>query len=534
MTLPKPFFKSRSISNFFHILSISSSNGVSFNHNSHPFSSQPLRPPSNDVNTISRILSDFREPHHDIESALTPFSSKLSTNLVDQVLKRTKNLGFSAHRFFLWAKKFPHFQPNTNSYKILIDVLGSSKQFPLIWDLLFELKSSECIELSPEFFWVIFGSYCKANLPYDAIRAFSRMNEFELEPSLNDLDHLLFLLCKRKFVKHGQEFFDKVKYKFDVGVKSYTILIRGWADINDSKEARKVFDEMLERGCVVDVPAYNSLLEALCNGGDLDEAYTRFREMRSRGLVPDAFTYSIFIRSYCRRDNIHSVFRVLDRMKRYELVPNVYTYNLIIKKLCEHEKVDDALKLLDEVIENGVSLDTWSYNAIMGFHCDRNEVNRALNLLSRMDKENCKPDRHTYNMLLKMLIRIGRFDRVEAVWNSMSNRGFYPSVSTYAVMIHGLLRKKGKLEEACKYFEMMIDEGIPPYASTIEVLRNRFVGWGMLEKMDILADKMEASSSSSIQELSKVMRGHRSQHRRSREESSDFSEEEWPYGPSAM
>ncbi|KAL2928302.1 hypothetical protein RDABS01_028802 [Bienertia sinuspersici] len=515
---------------FFNFLCFSSSHSSSSFHHSYPFSSHSLRPSPEDVNDISRVLSDYRGPHHDIESALAPYSSKLSPNLVEQVLKRTKNLGFSAHRFFLWAKSFPDFQPDLYSYKILINVLGRSKQFALIWDLLYEVKSSENVKLCPEIFWVIFDAYCRANLPNDAIRAFNRMNEFELEPNLNDLDHLLYLLCRRKFVKHGQEFFDEVKLKFDPSVKSYTILIRGWGDIGDSRKARKMFDEMLERECVVDVPAYNGLLEALCNGGELDEAYAMFRAMGSKGLVPDACTYSIFIRSYCKRDNIHSIFRVLDRMKRYNLVPNVYTYNCIIKKLCANEKVDEAHGLLYEMITTGVSPDTWSYNTIMAFHCDRNEVNRAVRLLSRMEEENCKPDHHTYNMLLKMLIRVGRFDKVDEVWNSMPSRGYYPSVSTYAVMIHGFLKKKGKLDEACKYFEIMVDEGIPPYSSTIEQLRNRFVGWGLLEKMEILADKMEASSSSSIKELSKTMRGVRSQRRR-KDESSGFSddEEEWPY-----
>lgn len=522
--------RSRASSTFlFRFLSLASSHGFS-PHHSHPFST--VSP--DDVNDISRVLSDFRSPQHDIESALTPFSSKLSTNLVEQVLKRTKNLGFSAHRFFLWAKTFPGFQPNVTSYKILINVLGSSKQFPLIWDLLSEVKSSENFELCPEIFWVIFDAYCRANLPNDAIRAFDRMDDFGLRPSSNDLDHLLYLLCRKKFVKDGQEFFDKVKCKFDPSVKSYTILIRGWGDIGNSGEAHKVFDEMLERGCVVDVPAYNSLLEALCIGGDLDEAYAMFRAMGSKGLAPDACTYSIFIRSYCKRNNIHSVFRVLDRMKRYDLVPNVYTYNCIIKKLCASEKVEEAHQLLDEMINARVTPDTWSYNAIMAFHCDHNEVNRALRLFSRMEKESCKPDRHTCNMLLKMLIRVGRFDKVEEVWDSLSLKGFYPSVSTYAVMIHGFLKKKGKLDEACKYFEIMIDEGIPPYSSTIEQLRNRFVGWGLMERIEILADKMEASSSSSIKELSKLMRGHRSHRRRRREDdSSELSEEEWPFMPDA-
>ncbi|KAM0967281.1 hypothetical protein ACFX13_023286 [Malus domestica] len=80
--------------------------------------------------------------------------------------------------------------------------------------------------------------------------------------------------------------------------------MRGWGDVGDSDEARKLFDEMTERGCLVDVPAYDSYLEALCKGGKVDEAYKIFREMGSNGVEPDACTYSIFIRTYCEVDDL--------------------------------------------------------------------------------------------------------------------------------------------------------------------------------------------------------------------------------------
>lgn len=248
--------------------------------------------------------------------------------------------------------------------------------------------------------------------------------------------------------------------------------------------------------------------------------------MGSKGLEPDAFTYSIFVHAACDANDIHSAFRVLDRMKRYELVPNVYTYNAVIKRLCRIGKVEEAYLLLDEMMERGERPDVWSYNTILACHCDHNEVNNALRLISRMDRDSCLPDQHTYNMVIKMLIRIGRFDRVTKVWESMEERGFYPSASTYAVMIHGLCKKKGKLEDACRYFEIMVDEGIPPYSSTCEMLRNRLVGLGFSEQTHILADKMERSTSCSIQDLSNIMRGKRASVSQRREgESADDSDE---------
>lgn len=474
-------------------------------------------PLPNLVNQISRVLSDHRNPHHDLDHSLTTFSSFVSSQLVEEVLKRCKSLGFPAHRFFLWAEKIPGFQHSDQSYRILVDVLGSSKQFAILWDFLVEIRDSKQFKFNPEIFGLVFRAYSRANLPGDAIRAFDRMVEFGIRPSIDDVDQLLFILCKRQHVKQAQGFFDRIKGGFEPSAKGYSILVRGWGDIGEASEARKVFEEMVQRGCSVDVLAYNSLLEALCKGGNLDEAYKMLGEMGSSGIEPDACSYSVFIRAYCEANDIHAAFRVLDRMSRHNLVPNLFTYNCIIKKLCDNDEIDEAYKLLTEMFERGIEPDRWSYNAILAYHCEHSEVNRALRLISRMETNECLPDSHTYNMTLKLLIRIGRFDRATELWESMGDKGFYPSVSTYSVMVHGLCKKKGKLEEACKYFEMMVDEGIPPYFSTVELLRNRLLGFGFSDIVEILANKMARSTSCSIQELATAMRGKTSYRRRKEE-----------------
>ncbi|KAK6912202.1 Pentatricopeptide repeat [Dillenia turbinata] len=489
----------KSLSSFRHrILNVLSSL-FSPPHFPKPFSPRSLSSPSSssspqDINEICRILSDYRSQHHDIESALAPFSHKLSNDLVEQVLKRSKNLGSAAHRFFRWAQSLNGFKHSQHSFHIIVDILGSTKQFPLIWDLLHEVKFTGDIEISHGIFWVLFRVYCRMNLPNDAIRAFSKMGEFGLDPSLEDIHQLLYALCKRKHVKHAQQFFDRLKVEYDGGAKSYTILMSGLGEVGDTDEVRKLYDEMLERGYVVDVAAYNCLLDCLCRGGNVDEAYKLFREMGSIRLEPDTFSYSIFIRAYRKANDLHRAFRVLDRMRRYNLTANVFTYNCIIKRLCMNEKVEDAYNLLDEMIERNVKPDVWSYNAILAFHCEHFEVNKAQRLLSKME--------------------------------GMGEKGYYPSVSTYAVIIHGLCKKEGKLEEACQFFEMMIDAGIPPYTSTCQMLRNKLIGSGFSEQTEILADKMERSTSCSIQELSNMMRGNKANWRVLDEERDFVSEED--------
>ncbi|KAK4267955.1 hypothetical protein QN277_024672 [Acacia crassicarpa] len=492
-----------------------------FQHKPHCYHPSCYTLSSDLVNEISRVLSDHRDPHHDLEHSLHQFSTQISTNLVEQVLKRCKNLCFSAHRFFIWAKSIPDFHPSVESYHILVEILGAGKQFALLWDFLIEIRETHCCEITNELFWLIFGAYSRADLPGGAIRAFIRMEEFGVKPNIHDFDKLLFILCKKKHVKHAQAFFDQAKSRFKLNAKTYSILMRGWGEIGDAKKAHELFDEMVVEGCFVDLLAYNNLLEALCKGGKVDEATKLFQDMMSKGIEPDAYTYSIFIRTYCDMNDLHSVFRFLNRVKRTNLLLNVYAYNHIIRRLCKMEEMEEAYQLLDEMIASSVQPDVWSYNAILAYHCDHCEVNRALRLMSRMEKENCLPDRHTYNMVLKLLIRIGRFDKANEVWEKMVDCGFHPSVSTYSVMIHGLSKKKGKLEEAWKYFEMMIDEGIPPYVTTVELMRNRLMGLGFLDQVEILTDKMRQSTSCSIQELANVMMGTRTQ-RKSRCDETDI------------
>lgn len=332
------------------------------------------------------------------------------------------------------------------------------------------------------------------------------MGSYGLTHSLEDLHQLLLSLAKNDLVEHANGFFDRVKDRFEVTAKSYCILINGWCEIGDAENAVKLFGEMVERGCVVDVVAYNSLIMALCRAKKLDEAHLRLQEMREvYGLEPDAATYSAFVRAACEENDVHTAGRVMDRMRRYKLVPNVFTFNCVIRLVCKMEKIEEAYQVLDEMVELGVKPDVWSYNSVLAVHCRLHEVNMALRLLPRMDRDGCLPDRHTYNMLLKMLIDVGRIDRAMEVWDGMEGRGFHPGVSSYAVMIHGLCMKKDKVKEAYRFFTMMVDEGIPPYLNTCEVLRDKLLQNGYRDHVQWLLGKMQRSTSCTIKELSTVM-----------------------------
>lgn len=495
---------------------------------------------SDNVNVICRVLSDHRHPHHDLESALAKLPFVISTDIVEQVLKRCKGLVVSAHRFFFWTEKLPNFAHSTNSYYILVEILGRSRHFPLIWDIFYD-RRDRGHEIGKKFFWLLFRAYCRARLPNDAVRAFGKMKDFGIDPDIDDFHQILLNLCGNGLMDSAMDIFRNWN---SVDVKSFSILMKGWVDSKNPAEAVKVFDEMMIRS-VPDVIAYNTFIGALCKCGELARAHKVFKDMKTHGLEPDASTYAVLVRAYSDVNDLDSADRVLHQMRRLKFVANVFTYNCVIKLLCRNQKVDEAYEILDGMIAEGLNPDIWSYNTILSVHCKLREVNRALRLVRRMlmsrqnENSGCLPNLHTYNMLLKLLFDVGRIDRAIEVWDRMEAEGFYPSSSTYAVMIHGLCKKKGMVEEGVRYFEMMVDEGIPPYLNTCEMLRDCLIKLGSLDNLKVIRHKMKQSSSISTQELSDVMVDNRRRRRYKalyddnddQQKQSESIDDQWPHLP---
>ncbi|KAF3329323.1 pentatricopeptide repeat-containing protein [Carex littledalei] len=460
------------------------------------------------TNTICRILSDNRAPHHDLSSHLRPFSSSLSStpSLISSVLLRSRRLPHASLSFFLFLSSLPPPSPlSPDHFCMLFSSLSTAPSLlPHFHSLLFSYPYL----VSPSLFHRMFSSYSRHKLPSEAVRIFNLISDLGFTPSIVDLHSLLFSLCKYGFVLESEQFFLEIKSQFSITNQTYTILISGWARARDSKRALKLFDEMLQQGLVPDLPCYNAIISALCRDGELGPAHERLKEMRQvHELEPNAATYSFFLRAATEMKDLNSSIKVLDRMKRNGLTPNVFTYNTVIKLLCQLEKIDEAYELLDEMLLSGVKPDVWSYNTILTVHCRLKECNKALRLIRRMDNESCLPDNHTYNMLLKMLLDVGRIDRAHEIWEGMEKRQFYPPAACYAVMVHGLCRKKGRVEEACRYFERMVEEGIPPYEDTCELLRKRLIRVGLRERLVLVVDRMRRSSSCKILELSSIMDG---------------------------
>ncbi|KAF3334472.1 pentatricopeptide repeat-containing protein [Carex littledalei] len=137
------------------------------------------------------------------------------------------------------------------------------------------------------------------------------------------------------------ELFNKRKYKYEPDEKMYTILISGWCKTSRPDFARKLLEEMIDRGIEPNIITYNTLLNGLCRNVSLHPE-TRFdrtirsaeellKEMQRRGIQPDTTSYSIVLHVYSRAHKPELTLCKFRAMREQGISPSIATYTSVVK-----------------------------------------------------------------------------------------------------------------------------------------------------------------------------------------------------------
>ncbi|KAJ6769696.1 REPEAT-CONTAINING PROTEIN putative-RELATED [Salix purpurea] len=198
---------------------------------------------------------------------------------------------------------------------------------------------------------------------------------------------------------------DQKQYK-DIskeGFNAHLISLYGSAGMFDN--ARKVFDEMLERDCArtvlsfnallgacvkskkfdeaeglfkvlskeleiePDLVSYNTVLKAFCEMGSLDSAVTLLDEMEKKGLEPDLITFNTLLNGFYAKGRFVDGERIWEQMKEKNVEPDVRSYNAKLLGLALERRMEDAVKAVEEMKSGGIQLDTFSYSALIRGFC---------------------------------------------------------------------------------------------------------------------------------------------------------------------
>ncbi|KAK9930849.1 hypothetical protein M0R45_018157 [Rubus argutus] len=264
-----------------------------------------------DIENVSTILKIRYPSPENAAQALDGYDFNLSNNLVQRVLMRFSNDWVPALGFFTWANNQTGYRHPPEAYNSMVDILGKSKNFELMWDVVKEMDRIEGGYVTLETMTKVFRRLAKAGKHQEAIEAFRGMERFGVSKDVVALNTLMASLVKERRVEHAQEAFLEFKESIPVNAHTFNILIHGWCKNRKLDIARKTMEEMESHGFCPDVFSYSSLIEAYCSDkdfrkvdevlsemkgkGKLTKALEVYEEMKRNGLVPDVSFYSSLI-----------------------------------------------------------------------------------------------------------------------------------------------------------------------------------------------------------------------------------------------
>ena len=131
-------------------------------------------------------------------------------------------------------------------------------------------------------------------------------------------------------------------------VYSYTVVISGYANGGQMKEAYEVLDEAKKKYAKLCPVTYHTLIRSHCKLEEYDLALKLLSEMRDFGVQPNADEYNKLIQSLCLKAlDWRTAERLFEEMKANDLHLNGITRGLIraVRELEEEELRTEELSI---------------------------------------------------------------------------------------------------------------------------------------------------------------------------------------------
>ncbi|KAI0501565.1 hypothetical protein KFK09_016510 [Dendrobium nobile] len=257
------------------------------------------------------------------------------------------------------------------------------------------------------------GSAAALNLYRDLVESF--------RPNPQTFNTLLLALYRDgRAESNGEILAEMDRCGCDPNAFTYSIQMAGCSDVT---EARRLWEEMAEKGIKPDTTAYNTLIKCYCEAGKVGKGEELYREMVMEGLKTTGTTLELLIKGHCRAGNVEAAMLVYEDMRRKGFGPEAETVDEMLVEMCEKGMVEEGLGVL------------------------RGEMGREVVVLGSR--------RRSYEVVIMGLCGAGRMEEASKLQAEMAGRGLEPDARVYEAFICGY-EKAGEFEMADKLRKEMV------------------------------------------------------------------------------
>ncbi|XP_078172473.1 tetratricopeptide repeat (TPR)-like superfamily protein [Carex rostrata] len=241
----------------------------------------------------------------------------------------------------------------------------------------------------------------------------------------------------------------------------FNSLVHAYCKSGDYNYANKLMQRMASYGCKPGYVIYNIFIGSICGSNGLpapellDLAERAYDEMLEKGIVLNKINVVNFARCLCGVEKFEKAFGVIREVMKNGFIPDTGTYSQVIGILCQCAKVERALQLFDEMKRVGVKPDVYTYTILIDSFCKLGLIAQSRAWFDEMEKNRCDPSVATYTCLIHAYLKSKQISEANLIFERMLNRGCNPNVVTYTAIIDGLC-KAGEADKACRVYEKML------------------------------------------------------------------------------
>ncbi|KAL6005172.1 hypothetical protein ACLOJK_005734 [Asimina triloba] len=224
-------------------------------------------------------------------------------------------------------------------------------------------------------------------------------------------------------------------------------LIHMYSSCKELDNASLVFERMADR----DVVSWTSIINGYVDGDQSIEALKLFKRMQNEGITPNEATVVSVLRACADSGALGMGQRIHSIINENKLDSSANVITALIDMYAKCGCISHSQKLFDELVEK----DVFAWTAIIGAHANHGLCENAISLFHQMQADNVPLDERTITAVLSACRNSGWVRRAYHIFNGMEKSyGIRPNIQHYGCMVD-LLARSGHLNEAEEFISRM-------------------------------------------------------------------------------
>eukprot|EP01018_Ginkgo_biloba_P019743 Gb_26052 [translate_table: standard] len=296
----------------------------------------------------------------------------------------------------------------------------------------------------------------------EALKLFSEMKEAGVTQTAYTFTSALKACADLADLEGGKQVHDLiVKAGLEIDIFGGSTLVDMYAKCDSVEDARKMFDRMAER----DVVSWTVMISGYVQDGQGKEALFLFENMLQEGIKISPFTFASVLSACTILENMERGKQIHANLIKTEFEPDVYVASALVDMYAKCGSLKDAHNVFDRIDRTNKQNEVL-WTALITGYAQHGLGKEALELFQKMQWAGIKPNQFTFANVLRACASIVALERGKQAHAHVIKTGFELDVFVGSTLVD-MYAKCGCIVNAQEVFDKMSKRNIVSWNAMI-------------------------------------------------------------------